>query len=434
MVAHLVPLVGNALFARSIVSIYRIPPLTFGALAVLGAEYGLFAAAELWLSRSPRWTRLGPLQKMLGAAGRRYRQSRLLFLLAAAGFSVAAAASGLNGYRYSSVGLSETSSPAVLVAVVLNSLLLADAFYVIFVRPVEAAATDKTRLEDLLLAACLLLEANGSFNAVQAVVVAAFAISPRRSRALLSARILPQSGRQWARLAALTVIGFVLLILAWAAGETVKSKRADESFPEAARRLEHLIAAGEEFPGNPASFLAERLSIYHYSFLYTLRHQGDLIEPHRTEALELPFHTLLFRFDHLLGRPYAISRPPVGSLMQFNYQLMAQYPVDSRQGSSPGILAVSNYLFPPPLNIVGAVVYLLGAARVIDRLLSRRSAPALSPLGAFWALLFLTIFFQSPLDLFSLFDNATIYLALILLIGLSLPGRNRGPSLAVTWG
>ena len=146
--------------------------------------------------------------------------------------------------------------------------------------------------------------------------------------------------------------------------------------------------------------------------------------PHLLDAvstLAYPLQTLLFRVDYLLGGPFEIVKPEVGSIAQLNYRLLTAGVLRIREGSAPGLIASFNYVLAFPLNIVCCALYLRWLSNRVEALLSGQRHRRLSLLGVLLLITFLQVFFQSPFDFLMLIDDAVIYM--VLLVGLSVAQR-----------
>src|SRR5262249_39188791 len=136
-------------------------------------------------------------------------------------------------------------------------------------------------------------------------------------------------------------------------------------------------------------YLVERVSIFYYSFQLTVSTAFSQLRHAEPLAIYYPLRTLLFRLDLLLGHPFGVVKPEVGSLMALNYNLLVAVPFGSRPGSSPGIIGSFCYILPFPLNIVGTAIYLRWLSNMCDALLTahRRESLSLIGIGIFLLLL-----------------------------------------------
>ena len=137
-------------------------------------------------------------------------------------------------------------------------------------------------------------------------------------------------------------------------------------------------------------------------------------------AIQHPLSGAVSRANSLLGSPLAIPDPEFSAVGRLNYEIMTEEPLpDDTQGTSPGILAASNYVSPIPLAILFSTIYLSLFSAMIDRLVRGGNGQRITNLGIVLLLLYLNGFFQSPIDLLLVFDNLVISVLLILAISLS---------------
>jgi hypothetical protein len=159
--------------------------------------------------------------------------------------------------------------------------------------------------------------------------------------------------------------------------------------------------------------IVERASIFYYSFQLTADAAFDQLRRGEPNAFYYPIQTLFFRLDLLLGHPYRLVKPELGSLMGLNYNLLVAVPFGTRPGSAPGVLGSFSYVFPFPVNIIGAAIYLRWLANVGDALLVEHRGESLSLIGTGLVLMFLQVFFQSPFDFLMIVDGSVLYALMI---------------------
>jgi hypothetical protein len=107
-----------------------------------------------------------------------------------------------------------------------------------------------------------------------------------------------------------------------------------------------------------------------------------------------------YRFDVLLGRPYALRKPVISS---YSRQALVQFAnflnVNPRGGSSPGILATFSMSFPLPVALLMTALFLLIVAKYLNYLLYRQ--PRLTIVGAILLnYFFMGLLLDSPFDAF----------------------------------
>lgn len=450
--AYLFPLVGNILLAGSLDSIYRIHPLGATALTALTVTLALFGF--LTWRRFPNFSRLRlpRLERLARCVGGLYLRLRLPWLIVVLLLAAWTLWTGHTGYRYAAKGLSEQNSYLLLVMVGIGPLLTADVFYSLFVCRNDQARLPTRIGGDWLLALSLVLTANGTGAMFQALIAVSYAIWPGGlSRMFFLPRDLNFRSVLW-RYGVMALYTASLFVASWMFGEILKSRKPGESFSTSVSKVSQQIRALAPASGTShrtawgarptaldrvnrtalilrqyGCYLVERFSVYYYTFLFTTDPERDRSYEVKEWPLVYPLRTMLFRADFLLGRPFDLTKPKISSLMQLNYQaLTAQPDRASRQGSSAGVLASFNYILPLPLAIVAAVGYLCLLAKIIDVLLDRHRNEVLSFFGAIFALPYLVLFVQSPLDLLLVFDDAVLYTVLIL--GIALACRSHQPA------
>jgi hypothetical protein len=420
-VTYLIPLVGNEFFSDRIISTYRIYPLTIPATLSIIAAYLLFLLISTtkilpsfgWSPSSLTATILN----RIAAAYERWRGSIALVLL---GVEVAYFYAGLNTYRYSETGISEISSTPRLILLFMgtigNVIITVDLFQSMFARETESLTIKSKRYwQNILLAFVLVLSANGTATMGLAMTTLFYAVSPRRFRRLV---FLPRGLSIVARIRRSVVLVVALVLAFFAAyfcGETIKiTASGDKSLGESAESVVERISE-EDFFERYTYWVIERFSIYYYSFLLTSNESPEYLNNGTSTVLVYPIDTLLFRLDFLTGRFFDVPRPPLTSLRQLNYQLLTFTEFREREGSSPGLLASFDYVFPLPLNIVFAALYVAWFSYLIDNLLRYRREK-LSWVGVILSLAFLQTFFQSPFDFLAGFDESVVFFLLIVVL------------------
>jgi hypothetical protein len=106
-------------------------------------------------------------------------------------------------------------------------------------------------------------------------------------------------------------------------------------------------------------------------------------------------------------------------LARANYLQISLYPVNPREGTSPGLIASFVMAFPLLLAIPMVGIYCAFIARMIDRLAEAMPA-RLSLFGHILLLYFLYVLFVSPVDFLLIVDNAFIMLALLAIMAFGL--------------
>ena len=337
-------------------------------------------------------------------------------LLTLVGVGAAGNVAGLNGFRYSASGLSEHLTPLVIGFVLtpwlLNAFLLVYVFFqrdithplnprrltnglllVIAHRAHSFAAPRRTSSSMLRAGECLLPSSRPSIPFSQATSNA-----PIRTRAESNLMISTIG---------LIVLGLLGAGLAGFLGESIKRGQADSVVedaldPELASVLANW-AVGRMWPSS-ASVL---IGMHDYG----LATDWNVIP----QNLLAPWQTLQFRINTLLPTGSAPVRPENGSIRRVNYLLMAAYPLNNREGSTPGLLAGFLYTFPFPLNFAVMFAYMVALRRFLDRFLDGTAAP-LSLLGNIVIMPFLLPLFESPIDFILILDDVVFAVLLLFLI------------------
>lgn len=417
-IAYVFPLVGNLLFHDDIVPTVQVFPLTSMVLFVLAATYLLFLVFAS--SRAPILPRmhLRRLASLVRRGYAVYRRRRTLVALGILGLSVAFIASGLSDYRYSSQGISQTGSPVLLLLIFLTGVLrvvvLADLFYNMFVsRRRLPRFLSRVWRENVLLSSALLLMADGTGSAFLALIAFAYAVHPSGFRFIVF-----QTGRpgrlQIARVVAVLAIG-VLFMVAWFLGESLKASTGTNGSLGGGIETTWGVITAPGFATDFFLYFVGRLSTYYYSLLFTVGHSWMQINS-PDWALLYPLKSLLFRPDFLLGSPFDIGRPDVGSISALNYRNLHLGVLNPREGSSPGLVSSFVYVFPFPFNVFFCALYMAWLSRMFDRLIIGAGNARLSVLGSMLVLMFVIIFFQSPFDFLRVIDDGVIQVAVFLLM------------------
>ena len=410
------PMIANLLLGDKLVSSYRIYPLTTAAIAQVFGVYCLFGALRTsGIPILPSVSFSEP-RRALQRVGSIYSRARTAVAVIALALAVVNFASGLTAYRYASESISEVGSPALLLMIIVNVLVMADLFYFMFVRSREEriALGSRRYLENVLLSTALVVSASGIASMFQALVALFYSLAPATfDRCMFVSTNHRALKRRAVALFAATVFG-VIFALAWYSGQAIKvSSSADiTTLLDDPERIVAGVASGESASESFLYYLVERLSIYYYSLLFTVEASSD--EIHQGAALALPLEGFLYRIDFLLGRPFGIPKREVASINQLNYQLLTVDRITSRAGSSPGLIASFNYAFAFPLNVLLCALYVRWISRKIDAGLRQASASTLSWFGLLIVLQFIGPLFQSPFDALIILDEHVLYVILLL--------------------
>lgn len=418
VIAYLLPMIGNSLFPDDIVSSYQIFPVGPTAVWTLATTFLLFLGLSSF--RAPMFPTLSfpVLSNWIFRIGRAYRRYRLPFAVASVGVAIVYMSSGLSRYRYVAESISETGSPLMLGTNVLNLVLTADVFHSMFLeRNTGRRPESRLFLENNLVVLALALTANGTVTMFLALAAAMRTLLPATFERLMFRR-----GRESRLRSALkgslavTAVG-VVFMGAWFGGETIKASSGTgvafdlSVFLTSGTRVASRITDTAEFGRWFVFYLIERQSIYYYSFLHTCALSWTDLQHAFGPVLLVPFKTLAFRLDYLTGGVMGIERPEISSVNVLNYRLLSAGPLNLREGSSPGLIAAFQYIFPLPLAVVFCALYLRWLAGAIDRTVGRYRD--LSIVGLLLLLAYTLGLFQSPFDLFIVFDEGTVFAALL---------------------
>lgn len=411
---YVAPLVGNAVLADHITSSYRIEPLTPIALVFLASTFALFLVFTTTNIRFLPALRVPQVARGLRAAGSVYMRVRLPVALGILALAVAYAGAGLNPYRYLDRGISDSGSALLLMGNVARVVATLDLLYSMFLDRSELPAFRSRRhVAGLAMAAALVTLADGTMSMILALVTLAFALNPRAFRRLTFWRGTWTMGR--IRMASVCAVVVPLALFgAWVLGEIIKLTSNDAiTLSAAADTTFTRIADGAEFFTFFAVYVVERLSIYYYSFLYTMAHSWADVNESSGWSIVLPLKTLLFRLDLATGGLFGVERPAVGSIMQLNYLSLTVDPINPRAGSAPGLLASFAYAFPFPLSVILCAMFAAFLSRVADAILTLPDGMTLSISGSLVFLAFVHTVLASPFDLLIGLDDSVISMMIL---------------------
>ena len=425
-ITYVLPMIGNVLFGSHIVSSYKIYPLTSHSVLLIVAVYVLF----LFLStlKAPLLLPLDMLfiRTVIDHVGRFYNRYRPAIGLIALSIGLMNLLTGLSGYRYSNEGISERSAivfAMLLLTIILHNIITVDLFYCMFVSRKEGIRVFSRRyLEAILLAVSLIVIANGIMSLLVASVTLFCSLCPLTFHQLI---FVPRCRRGLkVKTQTITLIPVFLFIfaMAWFFGSIIKlSSGTDITVLLTEYDPVKIVGFSNEDSIIERIFynLIERCSIFYYSFLFTVEALPNDINHGITSVIVIPLQTLLFRIDCLLGRLFEVARPEIGTIMQLNYMLLSEEVINSREGSSPGILASFNYVFIFPLNIIFCSFYLRWASKLLDSLLRQHNSEKLSIYGVIFILMFLQGLFHSPFDYLILIDDGVIHILLLLALSIA---------------
>jgi hypothetical protein len=342
---------------------------------------------------------------------------------------------GQGNYRYVAEALSESDSSFSIIMIVLNLIVTLDLFYCMFVRRNDVALPRRRYVENVLMSLVLILTANGTGGMLVGLVSLAYSLAPVRFARLLFA---PATRRKRARRTLVVgVLGITCFGFAWIAGETIKISAGLGQDLTAAWHTFVELTDVSTMVETYGYYLITAISSYYYTLLFTANAGAEALTGGAFSALMHPLQSFLFRLDYVTGGLLGVARPEFGSLSRLNYTLLSAQPVLSlREGSSPGLLGSFNYVFVFPLNVIFAALYMRWLARLTNRLLQAHRHESISIFGLLLLTFYMLIFFQSPFDWLAVFDNAVIYVLLVMGIALAQPhadtipvASRRGPAM-----
>jgi hypothetical protein len=416
---YVIPHIGNSLFGDRIFTIYTITPVSNLSLAMFFVTVVVFLVGE----RLPKIRILptgvaGQLHRFLSRIGVLYLRFRLWVAVVSILLSVPYLAAGFTSYRYSLTSLSESDSSLVLVMVVLNLLINADFFYCIFVRPFERVPILSRRyVENVLLALMLVATANGTGSMLLALISLAYSLSPSFFyRFVFISRT--QSWWRRARRSLIVVVAIPAVFAgAWASGEIIKmsSSTRYQGLANGWTAFSNVLVRSPQIVENFGYYMIGAVSTAYHSLNMTTQTPRAQLNGGEAWALVHPLQSFVFRLDYLTGRIVDVPRPAYGSLSRLNYALLSdERQISARQGTSPGLLASFVYIFPFPLSALFCALYLRWVSRATNRLLGQHRHERLSFPAMLLLLFNMLVFFQAPFDLLPIFDNATMYAAILL--------------------
>lgn len=131
--------------------------------------------------------------------------------------------------------------------------------------------------------------------------------------------------------------------------------------------------------------------------------------------LSYVLNTVKYRMDVLLGSASS-ERPYIQSISRLNFLVLSLYPNDT-EGTSPGAIAASAYLFPLPIALVAALAYLVLVSALINRMF-HSDQRRISIVGGLVIMIQLQVLFQSPPDFLLLIDNGAVFFVTFLVLSL----------------
>ena len=425
---YFLPMFGLAILGDESPTIYMIYPMTIYSNVLL---FGTFLTYLYLLTKPPVRIPIPILKTIILSTARKvgvvYSQFRLIFALVFVVMAAIFASSGMSDYRTISGGMSQRVSWLGWATIIMNMIAALDLFYCVFVRAEElkriisigtrpySFLLSRTRIETILLAIAIMLSANGAASLIASSVFLVFSFSPLKvhgfifSREKKSVQDIMSSGY---RIITAILIFAAIFIFAWSVGEMIKHQRAGG---------EGVVSAVEIiFSKEFVSYLVVSISNHYYSLTFLGSSLVGQYELFGISSLNMPLSSFLYRIDMILGGVLDVGRPAIESFTRLNFIELTQGRInDARQGTSAGVIATFSYAFIFPLNMIFCAIYLVWVSNLVDRLLVVHHEKKLTLVGSFvLTILYLVIFFQSPLDMLIIVDNVVITAFILYVISL----------------
>lgn len=227
-------------------------------------------------------------------------------------------------------------------------------------------------------------------------------------------------------------IGLILLMVAWYSGQVIKMQPEDfVALATDPGAVTAAIAADRGLVEGVAVYGLARITTDYYSVNLTFDPYYTNGDYPSLSALTPPINELLYRLGYFLPGVLSRDKPDVRAVADVNYRLLSENNGDrTGAGSSPGPLATFSLVFPFPLSVGFAAVYLLVVSWIIGMLLRSEDGRVLSLFGIVIVQYWLRSLFQSPLDYIIFVDTGTLALALYLGMAFykgSAPARRLAP-------
>lgn len=420
---YLLPLGGQLLWGDQIVSTYNVYPLTRTAVMEIVATYGLFLFLISYGAHMPLLPLRGAidlLRPILVQLGRLYCRVRLAVGVAGVSLGVLVLSSGLSSYIFMETELSQRdpgSTMLLMAGSVWRQGVLVDLIYSMFVSSVRARNHSRRwSCENILLSVGLLTLANGIGSLFVALMALLHGLFPSAFQRLM---FVDGCRSGWKRIigALAWLPPFVMVfLLSWYWGSILKVSSYKDVEPLLDADPIEVLGVVHDAPSGwgPLFYLLERLSIYYHSWTFTSATPWEELNSGRPSVLEIPINNGLFRLDFLLGGINGLERPELASIAQLNYRLLTAGEIRPREGSAPGLFGSFNYVFPMPLNIVFCAFFLRWVCRLCETLFYQHNRKRLSWLGIVMMFWLMHPVFQSPFDWLLVFDDAVIFMTLLL--------------------
>jgi len=331
--------------------------------------------------------------------------------------------SGYSNYRYADAGISSNMDIFFMSVLIFGIFSKIYFFWKIFIYNCSLVNNIRKRQpRDILVAIFLLITISGVMSALFALTALIYSLFPQKFTGLIFEYGIVRNKNLNLKRHLVYVFGVVIAVLvflsAWIMGQALKTHSMS---------LAVITGAFDyrDFFHQYFLYLVERTSSSYYAYAYSLTPEFSSNFYEQYLAVGIVSNAFLYRLDVVLGGVLEVSRPVVGNLMRLNYLMLAELPSSESEGTSAGLLASFSYVFPRPFNLICTSVYLAFIANFINQIdfgvLYRR----LNIIGAILLTYFLIVFFESPFDIFVLFDDAPVYLCLLIIVCIPGIGNNR---------
>jgi hypothetical protein len=342
----------------------------------------------------------------------------ILFLLFSA---IVGYFSGLGRWRYEEEGLSSNLSAEnlffALLPVFLDFLVFIKLFFktnkfffLNFVPP---------SVRDILILLALFFSASGIGSMVSVAIYIVCIIAP----SFIDRFFFKKSG--WSLLIIirnilLIPIVIIVIIYSFIYGESIKVGLPINAVSE--------YVLTSEFSKQFVPYLVERFSPSLVSFFTSLDSYGETIALDKNAYnLKEVLDNFLFRLSKVTGGFLPFERPEAGSIMRLNYLQIINHAPREREGTSPGIIPGFYMVFPFPLAILFASLYLAFLIKMLN-VFVRNMKMEISVLGILFLIKFLNNILASPIDFLLVFDPIVVSLLLFSLFTVKLIRNERSLS------
>ena len=384
----LVPMVSHVLFGQTDWSIYYYTHPAPWVLALLTGLWLLTASPMLRLKVSHVRR---PNQKLhkLKAFLSKYTLTLAILITLTVFFLYSPS---LLSFRYTGSGVS-TGGWKLMLIIMLRSIT---SIYLMWLLVIFRSQNLNIRLSDRisvwLLAVVLLYTVNGTVSFLSAILFLLFAASPKSFTNLVftkTTRSLPSVKAIWN----FFFLPFLLIALIFSSliiGEGIKSNKFSLDITVVIFSIKWL-----------AIRLVDGVSSHYYALVQFFDPQTYRILEQYDHPFGYYLKTIEYRTNQLLG--FDPVRPNVQSLSRLNF-LVNSFKISAREGTSAGPFASFAYIFPLPLALFAALIYLRWVISLIDRFFNLPGFK-LTIFGGIFVLQQLLFLYESPLDFLIIIDN-----------------------------